>query len=131
MSSVDEKELEKATNKEEALEELKSIIDTLNFGFLGSETGTRTFISDKGLGSLNKKDILKKLIEYRKRFFDQDKTAEKKAKEEAKKAFDGKYPEFSQDGRVQDLNSQTIYCLSDDILDLDVYKNSDLEIVRH
>ena len=56
-------------------------------------------------------------------YFDKDKEARSRIESEVRDKFNQQYPSFSNESRLGDLNSNSIYCLSEEVLKLDRYKS--------
>ena len=63
------------------------------------------------------------MIELRRFYFDKDKEARQVEENKARDAFAKEYPEFSDNGEIQNLIKKDIYCLSNDVLNIDRYKS--------
>ena len=93
-------------NIDEAGEELNRVVYILTYKIVVPSMLKAPPIS---LSKMNKKERLKKLTELRRIYFKRDPAAKSRYEEEAKQAFDVKYPEFTAQSRIHDLCSKKIY----------------------
>ena len=80
-------------------------------------------VKQSALSKMNKKARIKRLIELRRFYFDLESEARKEAEQKARDAFDKEYPEFTNDEEIENLSKREIYCLSNEVLNLDRYKS--------
>ncbi|KAL7526067.1 hypothetical protein ACHAXR_001297 [Thalassiosira sp. AJA248-18] len=119
VTSVIYDDLDKATNKDEAGELLNRVIDQLN-----GDASIISMVPPVALYKMNKRERIIKLIEYRRLYFRKNKEEPGWLTIEARQAFGEKYPAFSQERRLEDLYTNKMYCLSEEVLCSERYRSS-------
>lgn len=109
--SLVEDDLNKSMNSAEVGEEIEKVIDVLNF-----KIQIPKLIPMPTLSKMNKVDRIKELIRVRKIYFEHDKDAESRDRDEVRKAFEERYPEFVDSNELANqIYNEKIYCLSDEV----------------
>ena len=112
--SIEKDDLDKAFTLPEACTCVKNTIQLLN--------DCNHEIRVPSLSSMNKSLVLKKLIEYRKLYFEGQPEEKSRLEDEAKRLFLEQYPEVSLEQRI-DVSESRLYCLSEEVLELERYKS--------
>ena len=117
--SLSASELDDALDKEEAGVKLNEVVDILN--------ETQSNVEDPFIvkvAQMSKEQRIKKLVQLRRIQFQRDATAQGVLEESARREFQQMYTsEVGGTVRVDsDLLKKTIYCLSENVLDLQRYK---------
>ena len=95
-------------NRVEVGKELENVIDKLNFTLM-----VLRMIPSVTLSKRKKPEMIKMLISFRKRYFDLDQRARSRIKSSVRKDFPEKYSSFALYSHLEDLYSNSIYCLSE------------------
>ena len=116
-TSVIYEELDKATSKTVAYKELADTVDHLNLC-------TRSMKHVPAISSMKKGNVIRQLIDARKEHFRADPGARDAIEDQVRKAFDEKYPPFMNEELMQDICGESIFCLNDEVLQLERYRSN-------
>ena len=120
--SLNEEDIDKAMNKDEAGEELLEVIGKMNFHI---NPPLQDLLPPPSLNKMNKLSRINKLIKLQRMYFGKDKQANSKLEAASINEFGKKYPSSSVNGRLEDLYTNKIYCLSEEVINKDRYKSVD------